>query len=153
MTEWPTSRGEAYVAIQIVLMALLAAGPWIDPATWPGDPAPWLAAGSVLGVALALAGLHALGRNLTPLPRPKEGATMVTNGAYAIVRHPIYAGIALAGFAWALAWRSPITLALAAALLGFFDIKSRREERWLVEAFPQYADYRTRVKKLVPFVY
>jgi protein-S-isoprenylcysteine O-methyltransferase Ste14 len=156
MSGWGNSRGEAYVAIQLVLMALLAAGPWIDPATWSGDPAPWLAAGSVLGaagVALVSAGLHSLGSNLTPLPRPKEGATMVTNGAFAIVRHPIYAGIILAAFAWALAWRSPITLALAVVLLGFFDLKSRREERWLVEAFPQYADYRRRVKKLVPFVY
>ena len=105
------------------------------------------------GVALALAGLHALGRNLTPLPHPKEGATMVASGAYAIVRHPIYVGLVLAAFGWALAWRSPITLALALALFAFFDIKSRREETWLVEAFPAYAEYRRRVRKLVPFVY
>ena len=150
------SRGEWYVAIQGALMGLVAAGPWIDPATWSGDAAPWLAAGSVLGalgVGLGSAGLHALGRNLTPLPRPKDGATMVTSGAYAIVRHPIYTGIALAALGWALAWRSPITLALAVALFAFFDLKSRREERWLVEAFPQYPDYRRRVKRLVPFVY
>ena len=150
------SRGEWYVALQVILMGLVAAGPWLDPATWSGDAAPWLAAGSVLGaaaVAIASAGLHALGRNLTPLPHPKEGASMVTGGAYAIVRHPIYAGIILAALAWALAWRSPVTLALAIALFAFFDVKSRREERWLVEAFPEYANYRRRVKKLVPFVY
>ena len=150
------SRGEWYVGLQIILMGVVAAGPWLDPATWSNDAAPWLAAGSVLaamGIALVAAGLHALGPNLTPLPHPKDGATMVTSGAYAIVRHPIYAGIVLAALGWGLAWRSPITVVLAVALFAFFDVKSRREERWLVEAFPAYAGYRRRVKRLVPFVY
>jgi protein-S-isoprenylcysteine O-methyltransferase Ste14 len=35
----------------------------------------------------------------------------------------------------------------------FFDIKSRKEERWLVERFPAYADYQGRVRKLIPWVY
>ena len=41
----------------------------------------------------------------------------------------------------------------AALLLVFFDIKSRREEAWLVARFPAYADYRRRVRKLIPFIY
>jgi protein-S-isoprenylcysteine O-methyltransferase Ste14 len=40
-----------------------------------------------------------------------------------------------------------------AALLVFFDLKARREERWLEEAYPGYGDYRRRVRKLVPFLY
>jgi len=36
---------------------------------------------------------------------------------------------------------------------GFFDLKSRREEAWLVAAYPGYAAYRARVRKLIPFVY
>jgi len=39
------------------------------------------------------------------------------------------------------------------ALFIFFDLKSRREERWLREAYPEYGDYQKRVKKLVPWVY
>jgi protein-S-isoprenylcysteine O-methyltransferase Ste14 len=35
----------------------------------------------------------------------------------------------------------------------FFDLKSRREEAWLLGAYPAYADYRRRVRKLVPLVY
>jgi protein-S-isoprenylcysteine O-methyltransferase Ste14 len=42
---------------------------------------------------------------------------------------------------------------LAAVLFIFFDLKSRREERWLMEAYPGYAKYRQRVRKLIPFVY
>jgi protein-S-isoprenylcysteine O-methyltransferase Ste14 len=153
---WRDNRGGGYVVIQAALLALVAAGPWIDPASWSGEAAPWLVTACVLGAAgvgLASAGVVALGRNLTPLPHPREGATFVENGAYAAVRHPIYAGLALAAFAWALAFRSPVTLVLAIVLFTFLDIKSRREERWLVEAFPAYAEYRRRVKRLIPFVY
>ena len=156
MEWWRNTRGEWYVVAQAIVMALVAAGPWIDPAAWSGAPLASVAAGALLGaagLAMACAGFVSLGRNLTPMPRPKDRATMVRSGAYAIVRHPIYAGIALAAFGWALAWRSPLTLVLAAALLAFFDLKSRREERWLVEAFPGYEDYRSQVKKLIPYIY
>jgi len=35
----------------------------------------------------------------------------------------------------------------------FFDVKSRLEERWLAEKFSAYPEYRTRVKKLIPWLY
>jgi len=38
-------------------------------------------------------------------------------------------------------------------LLVFFHLKSRREERWLVERYPEYADYQKRVKKIIPFIW
>jgi len=50
-------------------------------------------------------------------------------------------------------WQSRLTLAYAALLFLLFDAKARREERWLVEKFPSYADYQRRVRTLVPFVY
>ncbi len=40
-----------------------------------------------------------------------------------------------------------------AALFVLLDVKSRREERWLVEKFPEYPAYQRRVRKLIPFVY
>ena len=51
---------------------------------------------------------------------------------------------------WLHAW---LTLAFAAALLVLFDLKVRREERWLCERYPGYAEYQTRVKKLVPWIW
>jgi protein-S-isoprenylcysteine O-methyltransferase Ste14 len=35
----------------------------------------------------------------------------------------------------------------------FFDIKSRKEEQWLVERFSAYVNYQGRVRKLIPWVY
>lgn len=154
---WRNERGEWYVLVQGILMVLVVAAPGFDRAAW-GEP--WsmasFIAGDLLiisGIVLGVTGMVGLGRNLTPLPHPKEGATLVEGGAYGLVRHPIYAGLALAAVGWGLLWRSPAALALAVALLVFFDVKSRREELWLVKAFPRYAEYQRRVKKLIPFVY
>jgi protein-S-isoprenylcysteine O-methyltransferase Ste14 len=150
-------RGEGYVALQLLLMALVALGP----RTWPGLPAwpatrPVLIGGialMVLGIALAFAGIAALGRNLTATPRPKQGATLVTRGPYRFVRHPMYAGAILAAFGWALAVHGWLTLVYAAVLLVFFDIKARHEERWLREEIPGYAAHVQHVRRLIPFVY
>lgn len=108
-----------------------------------------IAAGSLL----ALAGVFDLGRNLTPLPRPKDNATLVQTGAYRIVRHPIYSGLIMMVWGWALWAQDWFLMGYAVALFIFFDFKSRREELWLREKFPEYAAYQTRVRKLIPFVY
>jgi protein-S-isoprenylcysteine O-methyltransferase Ste14 len=51
-------------------------------------------------------------------------------------------------------WRhSWLTTAYALLLFIFFAIKSRREERLLEKKFPEYAAYRKRVRRLIPFVY
>lgn len=156
---WKNARGEWYVVAQIALFALVAVGPLLPDVALDlpaGLRNALIGAGLALlagGGALALAGLLALDGNLSILPHPKAGAHLVERGPYALVRHPIYGGIILGAIGWALLFRSPITLAIALALLVFFDAKSRREERWLARAFPQYRAYQRRVRKLLPFLY
>jgi protein-S-isoprenylcysteine O-methyltransferase Ste14 len=94
-----------------------------------------------------------LGRNLSPFPKPIEGGSLVTNGVYGMVRHPIYTGLILGTLGWGLLMSSALGLLLAVVLFLFFDRKSRREEAWLMEAYPGYAEYRARVKKLIPGIY
>ncbi len=104
-------------------------------------------------IVIAFATFH-LGKNLTPYPKPKDGDhTLITNGIYGIVRHPIYFGFALAALGWTLYWGTLLGIALALFLFVWFDLKSRREEKWLAEKYPEYAAYQARVKKLIPFVY
>jgi protein-S-isoprenylcysteine O-methyltransferase Ste14 len=156
---WKGSRGEWFVVAQGALFLLVLFGP----RHWPGlvtvTAGVALAAtvaGIVLlagGAALALAALLNLGRNLTPLPYPKADGQFVERGAYRLVRHPIYAGGIAAAFGWALLVHGILTLGYAAVLLIFFDVKSRREERWLRAKYPEYESYRKRVRKLIPFVY
>lgn len=111
------------------------------------------AALAVGGAALSIAGLASLGRALTPFPRPLDDASLRQTGIYGWVRHPVYSGLVLASFGWALLWLSAAGAATSVVAFFFFDRKSAYEERMLSERFPQYADYAGRVKKLVPGIY
>jgi protein-S-isoprenylcysteine O-methyltransferase Ste14 len=156
---WRNSRGEWYVVLQTVLFALIALGPEgidVRPDLPFGARLVALGIGGLLagvGLLLALAGLWSLGDNLSVFPHPKDNSTLVQSGVYGVVRHPIYSGLITGAVGWALVNTSVMTLIYAGVLLVFFDIKSRREERWLSRKFPEYTAYQRRVRKLVPFVY
>ncbi|HSF74208.1 MAG TPA: isoprenylcysteine carboxylmethyltransferase family protein, partial [Microcoleus sp.] len=115
----------------------------------------WILASILVLSALIfiLKGLIDLGKNLTPLPYPIENGELVQTGIYGIVRHPLYSGLILAALGWTLFKMSISHLIATAILLIFFDIKARREETWLLEKYPDYSDYRQRVKKLIPGIY
>ena len=102
------------------------------------------------GLALSIWGLRSLGPSLTPGTEPLPEAVLVTEGAYAHVRHPIYAGIVLMLGGYTLAW-SNWTLALIVGLVArqFFDAKARTEERWLLERYPGYERYCFRVPRRI----
>lgn len=155
---WRNERGEVYVAVQFVLFAMVATGPL--QASWPLVPGvlrePALRTGGlfiVLGVTLAIVSVIVLGRNLSPLPHPKAGASLVEAGPYRLVRHPIYIGLILAAVGWSLFTNTLLTLSYALALVALFDVKSRREERQLQKQFAKYAAYQERTKRLIPFIY
>jgi protein-S-isoprenylcysteine O-methyltransferase Ste14 len=156
---WKGTHGEWYVVGQIALILLIFFGP----RTYPGwtiltTPFPWLGsiAGGIIfltGVALLMVAIFRLGANLTAVPYPKERGTLIEAGPYRIVRHPMYCGGILIAFGWAFLVHGWLTFGYAIILLIFFDVKSRREERWLTEKFPGYGDYQKRVHKLIPFLY
>lgn len=69
-------RGEAYFAAQLALALLVAFPPgFLRPLV---DVAGWLALAG--GVGLMFAGQQALGANLSPLPKPRDSAVLVTSG-------------------------------------------------------------------------
>jgi len=156
---WKNSRGEWFVFAQFVLIGLIVFGP----RTLPGLP-PWppllltigVPLGSVLvgaGLLLAGAAVFNLGRNLTPFICPKAQATLVTSGAYRLVRHPIYSGLIFAAGGFTLIVQGWLSAGFTLLLVALLDRKSRREERLLLVQLPGYAEYRRRVKRLIPFLY
>lgn len=106
-----------------------------------------------IGAAAGIAGARSLGSNLTPFPKPVPDARLVRTGVYSLIRHPLYTSVTLLSAGWALLWQSAPALAAAAALALFFDIKARREERWLRGKFTEYEDYAKQTRKFIPWIY
>jgi protein-S-isoprenylcysteine O-methyltransferase Ste14 len=113
-----------------------------------------------IGAALTLSGLlfpiwarHQLGDNWSQAVTVKEHHRLITSGPYALVRHPIYAGLLLAFFGSAVAlgeWRGLLAVALVFAVLWH---KLKLEEKWIRAQFgDSYESYSQRVAALVPRV-
>ena len=95
----------------------------------------------------------ALGPSLSALPAPRPDGELVVTGVYRRVRHPIYAGVIGVALGWAFFVVSPAALVVALALAAWLDLKSRREEVWLLERYPGYAAYRRGTARFVPGAY
>jgi protein-S-isoprenylcysteine O-methyltransferase Ste14 len=135
------------------LVALVVFSELLGP-DWPASVAAFVFVAGVVvvgcGTVLFLAGIAALGRSLTPFPKPKDEASLNEGGAYRLVRHPMYGGVLLVVAGWSL-MSTPMGLATTALVAAFLELKSRREEAWLVERFARYEAYRQRVRrKFVP---
>jgi protein-S-isoprenylcysteine O-methyltransferase Ste14 len=145
------TRGEAWFFAQLILILLVAFPPSglrqiVDVAGYC-----CLAAGLAF---ITLGGLN-LGQNLTPVPKPRDMHSLVTEGTYQLVRHPMYGGIILAAAGLSLASGDEARLALTALTFYVLDQKATVEEEYLEERYPaEYAEYkRSGVKKLIPWLY
>lgn len=151
------ARGGWWVVAQfpLLLLAYLIPG-WTGMAITGGLASILMYVGQALlvaGALLLLTGTVSLGRGLTPFPQPLPESRLRTTGAYALVRHPLYSGILFMACGWSLYSISVAGLAFDAVLFVFFDRKAAREEIWLAGKFSGYAAYRSRVKKLIPWIY
>ncbi len=146
-------RGEGYVVIQFVLLALTFIAPRFDNYRFNGLTRGLGLFLLLMGLVIAIVSIMKLGQNLTALPHPKDNAQLVSTGIYALVRHPIYSALIFISFGWAI-WNSSLVALSISVVLGIFlDLKSRREEHYLQQMFPDYASYKKRVKKFIPFGY
>ncbi len=150
-------RGEGWFVLQLLLLAAVAACGLFLGGAWSGTfrTVTTIAGGAlvVAGLALSLLGVRDLDRSVSPLPRPIEGGELVERGVYERVRHPIYAGVVVAAVGWGGVTASAAALVLALVLAVLLDLKARREEAWLDEAYPAYRAYARRTRRFVPGVY
>lgn len=158
------SRGEDPVPVRIALGAtagsfLAGSLAWIvSPAwmAWAELAVPtflrWTAVAVALGAVVVGARiLGALGRNVTPTSAVRGDATLVTDGPYRRVRHPLYTNSLF--FYGSLAVVAANALLMVCALATFLVLawRSRLEEARLEERFGEaYRSYRRETGRFLP---
>jgi protein-S-isoprenylcysteine O-methyltransferase Ste14 len=134
--------------------------PWLKWADYRLSPRASSAAGGVGTALLAIAvwifwRSHTdLGRNWSPSLQIREGHTLVTDGIYQSVRHPMYLSIWLWGIAqglllqnWIAGWASFILF------LPMYMLRVPREEQLMLEQFGnEYRAYMNRTGRVIPRV-
>lgn len=141
-----------WIAVQnVICLLVLVLGPCFSELSqldWPR----WLLAGFsgvlllLAGARMGLKGMGDLGVNRTPHPQPKPGGRLVTEGAYAVVRHPLYSSLIRLGWGWALVWWSSPAMLMAAALSLWLFAKAKCEEKLLLRQYSGYDAYRRRTR-------
>jgi protein-S-isoprenylcysteine O-methyltransferase Ste14 len=108
-------------------------------------------AGFLCSVGWLLWMFHSLGRNLTDTVVTRRNATFVDSGPYRLVRNPMYTGILAMGLSFGLALGTWLIPLLAAAMFTLLALRTRTEERYLIERFgDQYRQYMMQVGRFFP---
>lgn len=102
------------------------------------------------GTSFALYSVIKLGRSLSMLPEARQ---LVTCGPYAVIRHPLYLGEAIALVGLTLQFISPWALMIFGLQCACQVVRMISEERVLSSAFPEYRDYMAHTARLLPHIY
>src|ERR1051326_1517248 len=102
------------------------------------------------GILFAAFSLAHLGRSFSLMA---EARRLVTDGPYALVRHPLYLGEAISTLGLTLQYRSPFAFLLIAMQFAFQFQRMKNEENVLAAEFPEYEAYSLRTARVLPGVY
>lgn len=105
---------------------------------------------TIVSFSGALWSLAYLRRSLSIIP---EARRLATGGPYRVVRHPLYLFEIMAGFGVLGASLGVISAISFVFFVAMQMTRARFEERLLAGAFPEYADYARRTRRLIPFVW
>lgn len=104
----------------------------------------------LIGMAWSLWSLWYLGRNLSVIAQARG---LSDRGPYRFVRHPLYLGEITSALGIALVVGTPAAFAVWLTVCALQVYRARREEQILLQALPDYRDYRSRTAALVPGVF
>lgn len=105
------------------------------------------------GVAFTVWARITLGRNWSAEVTFKEDHELIESGPYALARHPIYTGLIVMGLGTVINYGRAISIALFISLCAALWYKARQEEQIMSRHFcDAYAQYKTRVRAIIPFV-
>ncbi len=90
---------------------------------------------------------------ITANPVPRDSGKLRTGGVYKFIRHPMYFSAILLSLGIALYFEAYISLIWIVLLFVFFMYKTNVEETHLVLKWPEYSEYKSKTKRIIPFIY
>jgi protein-S-isoprenylcysteine O-methyltransferase Ste14 len=108
---------------------------------------------NVAGIVFAILARSWLGTNWSAIVTVKQGHELITNGPYALSRHPIYTGMlfGLIGSAMVLGEIRGL-IGVILFLLAILK-KMQTEEKFMRSTFEAYEKYSRQTSRLIPFIY
>ncbi len=147
----PAWVSPALLGAQLALFVVFAAVAWLTRSPVGVGLAAVGFAAVAAGMGLGLWAVSSLGSAFTPFPEPRPGTTLVEQGPYRWMRHPIYSAVVLTMLGAAATVASAAGLAVAVLTALFFWFKAGYEEQRLGLLVPGYSSYAARVSgRLVP---
>jgi protein-S-isoprenylcysteine O-methyltransferase Ste14 len=166
-TKWSSGRQTSPLGGRLRIVALAFAGVYFAGAVlyallpgWimflsiplPGWPRLVMVGVAVLGMAFLLWALRTLGKNWAPsLSGVRKDTSLVTDGPYGIVRHPIYLGAFIFLVAVAVVAANLLIVLPTLALLILLYAQLPDEESMLIDRFGDaYRNYMKRTPRFIP---
>lgn len=144
-----TSKDYIFVVIQFLLFGVYAFD-FFQSLEIPKFLATFGMVIAIIGFMIALLTVFELKSNLTVFPTPTEKAELLTHGFFRYSRHPIYTGILMFAFGYALYKYSIYKLLISGLLFIWFYLKSTYEEKQLAQKFISYREYKEKVGRFFP---
>lgn len=95
---------------------------------------------------------HNQTHNFNIIPEIKESAELITTGAYAYVRHPMYFSVLLMMLGFLCAAPSTLNATVYGLLIIVLFLKARKEEILWMQKSDAYHEYKAKTKSIIPFL-
>ena len=108
----------------------------------------------VIGAVVNISGRIHLGKRWSDHIKIYSDHSLVTSGIYGVVRHPLYASLIWMFYGASFVYANWIGFLLNTFIfVPMMYYRARQEEELLVDRFPEYGDYRSRVGMFFPRVF
>jgi protein-S-isoprenylcysteine O-methyltransferase Ste14 len=107
----------------------------------------------LIGIFLRLLSLITLKSNFSLAINPNQSNNLVVNGIYRYIRHPLYLASILMSCAGCIIFSCITIWIFSLTTLIAVIVRIREEEVALTDKYPEYAEYKNKTHKLIPFIY